>query len=216
MIRSRQRIVPTSRTSQQPLRGSPLTIHEVAEPILKPSSKYSATSIHVPATSVSYEYENVSQVVPSAELATKVVYVRSIPVKSRTRVVHVMSDGAKVQHEEQYISKCLSKETEQVENERVFIPTPVRRVENERVFIPSPVGKVENERVFVSSPESKVALERVYIPQPQAQNPGSTPPADFAGAAKDDALTSSGKAVIGADGSTATSMNDNNINGDFQ
>lgn len=227
MIGSRQRIVgSTSRTSEQPVPGSALIIHEVADSIRKPVSDGSTMRIHIPATLVSYQYETVSQVLPKAEPATKVVYVRSKPVKSQTRVVHVVPDAAKVQHEEHHISKCVGREEKEqvfirtpvnkVENERVLIPSPVSKVENERVFIPSPVRKVENERVFVSSPDPKIALERVYIPHPQAPNHGSTPPSDFAGAAKDDALATSSKAQIAADGSTAMSMNDNNINGDFQ
>jgi hypothetical protein len=221
-MRSRRKIVPFSQVSHQGVPGSSFIIHEVAEPLVKPSSQFRATRIHVPATLSDYHEED--------ELPRDVVYVRSIPVKSRTKVVHVISSPTNspiktIPEEPRTVSFHDDEmhppdEAVKVENERVFITTPLRKVENERVFIRSPVGQAVNERVFISSPEPKVALERVYIAQPKtpppAQNTGSTPPSDFAGAAKDDALTTSGKQALAADGSQGTTMDDNNINGDFQ
>ena len=203
-MRSRRKIVPFSQVPQQRLPGTP-------------------TIIHGPVTLTDYEDE--------PEQDSDVVYFRATPVKSRTRVVHVIRSATNSPRERSAESPSpvgFANERRhhppyamEVENERIFITTPVTKVENERVFIPSPVrSTTENERVFVTTPEPKVVLERVYIAQPKTptlpQTSSSTPPSDFAGAAKDDALTKSGKAAINADGSAATSMNDNNINSDFQ
>lgn len=204
MMRSRRKIVPFSQVSQQRLPGSPRIIH-------------------VPATVSDYEDE------PEPE--SDVVYVRATPVKSRTRVVHVISSATNSPRERSAESPSpvgFVNETRhqppygmEVENERIFITTPLTKIENERVFIHSPVrSTTESERVFVTTPDPKVVLERVYIAQPQTPvlplTSSSTPPSDFAGAAKDDALTTSGKAAINADGSPSMSMNDNNITSDFQ
>jgi hypothetical protein len=226
MMRSLQRIVPIPRASHQRQLDSSMIIHEVTEPIIKPSSQYRTARIRIPATPIIHRHVTVPEVMPEGELATEVIYVQPLSVKSQTRAVHLVSyavqsqqegiytasNTTKAQHRGQYISEYERKQ----ENEQVFIPTPVVKVENEKVFIPSLVGKVENERVYVSSLQPKIALEHVYIPQPEAQIHGSTPPSDFAGAAKNDALTASDKAAIGADEFTTMSMNDNNISRDFQ
>ena len=219
MFRSRRRIVPSSQLAQQGRAGSPLIIQEVTEPILTTPSHFRVARVRVPVSSVDYEDET--------EPEPNVVYVRSTPVKSQTRIVHVLSPGTnsrmKRPHESQDTEDSPDENTYhpekvgKVENERVFITTPVTKVENERVFIPSPVSKVENERVFVTTPEPKVVLERVYIPHPLANIDASAPPSNFAGAAKNDALTASGKAPIAADGSASMMpLGDNNVSGNFQ
>ena len=161
---------------------------------------------------------------PKVELQTEVIHVLSRPMKTQIKTVHIIQTGARAEARQfQTVNKASSTAVGRVENEQVFIPTPVRRVENEQVFIPTVVGKVENERVFVSSVEPKTLEERVYIPQPLTH--GKTSPTStgdpisttqFAGAAKHDSVSAFGKNPTTADGSSALSMDANNISGSFQ